>query len=630
MIAWRVDAGYFIGDDQSLDSFNVLDTDKYFSLATLPTGNPLPEGENEKYISFNTYSELYSYASEFYGIQINQIYGGGFINGRLPSIEILNAYFPSFSTMFPNTFSYINENRGATVALHFKTLKKILIYYGSTSLRYTKLVSESGVDIGSTGVNLIAFELTGFTNESATATWKISAPVLYNYKGGEVDASQIGLVIMNLISTGKARMDFAKNYSTSYHTTYNLFSGAKPDYIYLPDPYLPGGTSSEGDYPPGTFDDNSDPIPIPPIPTLSASDTGFTRIYNPTLSQVQDLARYLWTEPSLLETLWNHIKQFFEDPMDAMIGFNLVPVQVPDGGTTEFKVMYIGTGVQMTAAASQFVDVDCGSVQLDRYYGSALDQSPYTKVNCFLPYIGMVQLNTDEVMGTTLSITYRVDIVSGSCVAYILVDGNALYQYSGHCAITIPFSSADFSNYVSAAIQVAKMIGMVSGSAISAALPTSNDPSQGTNQVTRTVTETTTARNPNTGRQITTGTKTWSETKEGGQESTKASFAGLTPQNVANTVSQVMSAKLQIPHSGSFSGTSGYLGVRRPYLVIERPNMCLPANYQALNGYPSMITMELGTCTGFTRVQQVQLTGLWATEPEQSEILQLLKTGVIF
>lgn len=398
-------------------------------------------------------------------------------------------------------------------------------------------------------------------------------------------------------------------------------------------PYAPGGSSGTTDpsIGPGNFDDSSDPITDSSLPTLSAANTGFTRIYNPTLFQVQQLAQYLWTTPDVITTIWNHIKQFFEDPMQAIIGFNLVPVPVPDGGTDSFRLMFIDTGIPMTVAANQFVDVDCGTVQIKRYYGSALDQSPFTKVSCFLPFIGTVNLNTDEVIGTTLQCKYRVDIVSGSCVAKILVDGNCIYQFSGHCAITIPFSSADFSSYVSAAISVGKLAAAaLTAGASAAAAAGVEEVAQQTNQVV-TTTQQSTAKFGASGefRGATMMSKVETRESPADQSSTQASFSGLSPQNVANTVGQIMSSKPYIEHSGSFSGNSGYLGVRRPFLIIERPNMCMPENYQALNGFPSMITLDLSTCKGFTRVQQVQLTGLGATNPEQAEIMEFLKNGVI-
>lgn len=396
------------------------------------------------------------------------------------------------------------------------------------------------------------------------------------------------------------------------------------------DPIIPSGPNTPG----GKFDDQSDIIVDSSIPFLSASDTGFTRIYIPTLSQVQDLARYLWTDETVVETIWNKIKQFFENPMEAIIGFNLVPVSVPSSGTKSFALMYIDTGVDMDTAANQFVDVDCGTFKLEYYYGSALDYSPYTKVSCFLPYIGMVQLNTDEVMNRTLQIKYRIDIVSGSCVAKIFVDGNCIYQYSGHCAITIPISASDFTSYVSAAISVAKLaVGAAVGGAagtVSAALQA--DVAQQTGGAQTLIP----TPPPSAGAIIPAsigsalGPVMQQPDQPSNAGSTSASFSGLTPKNISNTVGEIMGSKPHVQHSGSFSGNSGYLGVRRPFLIIERPNLCLPENYQQLNGFPAMITMLLGECNGYTRVQQVELTGLPATNPEQAEILELLKSGVIF
>lgn len=459
----------------------------------------------------------------------------------------------------------------------------------------------------------------------------------YKYFRASIDIS-----LSPTIDRGKAAIEL----STAVETRGQIFFGfLKGDILTLEEigdgnstivinptnPYEPGGSSGEGGGG-GSFDNESDLIADSSLPTLSSANTGFTRIYNPSLSQVQDLARYLWTDNSVIETIWNHIKQFFENPMEAIIGFNLVPVAVPNGGTKNFALMYIDTGVQMTVAASQFVDVDCGTLEVKEYYASALDYSPNTKVSCFLPFIGNVSLNTDEVMGRTLQVKYRVDICSGSCVAKIAVDGNFIYQYSGHCAINIPLSAADFSSYVNAAISVGKLVGtaLAAGAGVGLAA-TAQDATQQTNQVITTTQITNTVRNPATGRQITAGTQTRVETRESpmDQSSTQASFSGITPQNVSNTVGQIMTSKPHVEHSGGFSGNSGYLGVRRPYLIIERPNMCMPESFQTMNGFPSMITVTLGDCTGFTRVQQVQLTGLSATNPEQAEILQLLKSGVI-
>lgn len=437
-----------------------------------------------------------------------------------------------------------------------------------------------------------------------------------NYKYVSVGETSDEYYYLNQITSESfttSQQNQLANFFTQLFSEYTNPDYSTPNNPYEPlDPSGPGGGS-------GTFDGDSDTIAIPSLPTLSSADTGFTRIYNPTLSQVQDLAQYLWTEESVIETIWNHIKQFFENPMEAMIGFNLVPVPVPDGGTETLKILYIDTGVTMNTAASQFVDVDCGSLTIGEYYGSALDYSPYTKVSCFLPFIGTVTLNVDEVMGRTLSITYRVDICSGSCVAYITVDGNAIYQYSGHCAINIPFSAADFSSYVSAMMSVAKLAGagIVSGAAGVAAEAGEIAATQETGN--------TSTSTKSGGKDIESGV----DIPQNESTNTKASFDGISANVVINTVAQVMGSKPYIEHSGSFSGNSGYLGVRRPFVIIERPRACMPLTYQSLNGYPCMMSLSLGDCSGFTRVQQVRLSGCKATNPEQAEILKLLKGGVV-
>lgn len=555
----------------------------------------------------------------FYGIPRNNI-------NNLSYVEKLTSFLPSSFLGFPNAISYV---LGKSSSIYYDTL--IYIPGLHKAILFIRLYSSIAIyDTDDNGLitNKRSFSSAGhyWFNIIVQASGLEISSLVSNTSSINNNTSWAHLRVRALATSYE--IEVVKSVSSINSMLEYLFNRyTPPDFNFGPfGPIDPSGPT-DPDLPPGTFDDESDPIPDSPLPTISSANTGFTRIYNPTLSQVQALASYLWTTPDVIETIWNHIKQFFENPMEAMIGFNLVPVPVPDGGTTNFKLMYIDTGVRMTAAASQFVDRDCGTLKIERYYGSALDQSPYTKVSCFLPYIGTVQLNTDEVMGTTLQVKYRVDICSGSCVAKIFVDGSCLYQYSGHCAIPIPFSAADFSSYVSAAVSVAKLaIGAATAGAAGVAAGAIPTAAQQTNQVI------TQATVPAPGSNLPALIPTRSQITEApsDQRSTGASFSGISPTSISNTVGEIMTSKPHVEHSGSFSGNTGYLGIRRPYVIIERPNLCLPAQYQHFNGFPAMISMELGTCKGYTRIQQVQLTGMTATNPEQAEILELLKSGVVF
>ncbi len=398
------------------------------------------------------------------------------------------------------------------------------------------------------------------------------------------------------------------------------------------DPYAQGGHSGPGGGG-GTFDLESDVIGLPSLPTMSFAATGFTRIYNPTLSELNSLANYLWTDTTFLDTVINHLKQLLENPMDAIISLALLPCPIPNGSPEAVKVMYINTGVTMAPATSQFVDVDCGTYTLQEFYGSALDYNPYTKVHCYLPYIGQVTLDTDEVMGRTIHVRYRIDIVTGMCAALISVnqsgslDETVMYQFSGHCSINMPINSADFSGYIGAAMTAGKMVaGVVAGASGNLPLAAELIGAPAPHSSTSETTEKTTERNPKTGRQVTAGTRTRTTIRN----TPGASFGEMSRKAGANTVGAVMGSKLTVEHAGGFTGNSGYLAVRRPYLIIERPRMCNPEEYGRYNGRPSMIYMNLGDCEGYTEVQSIQFDGISATNPELAELSELLKSGVLF
>lgn len=398
------------------------------------------------------------------------------------------------------------------------------------------------------------------------------------------------------------------------------------------DPYSGGGTSEPGGGG-GSFDNTSDQIDDSTTPVFSFAGSGFCRIYNPNLSQLQNLANYLWTDTNFLQTIVNHAKQLLEDPIEAIISLAMLPVAIPQGASENVKVLFISTGVSMPPATTQYVEVDCGTYTLEEYYGSALDYNPYTQVDLFLPFIGQVSLNTDEVMGHTIGVKYRVDIVSGLCVAKVFVDNDCMYQFSGNCAIFMPLNSADFSSYLSAAITAATaLVSAGSGAAAGAA-------AAGAEAVAEPAVQT-------GGNLLTSGESLVTPqmalqyrveesvrpmySPSGSEGSPSASFGEMERKFINNSAAAVMGSKISFEHASHLAGNSGILGVRRPYLIINRPDMCNPEKYGKYNGRPCMMYLYLGNLTGYTEIQEIQLTGFTATNPELAEISKMLKGGVIF
>lgn len=441
--------------------------------------------------------------------------------------------------------------------------------------------------------------------------------------------------------------------TTNFITFLNRHIAPSPEV----DPYAPGGNSEEGG---GGGGQNFDPevITPTPLPTFSFADSGFCRIYKPTLPQLQALADYMWTDDDFLTTVLNHAKQLLEDPMESVISFSLVPVVPPTSTEEQVKVLFIPiTGVSMAPVTNQFVEVNCGtlSLALEDNYGSALDFNPYTTIDLYLPFIGQVTLDTDEVMYKTIKCKYNVDVVTGMCVASISVmtdlGESVLYQFAGHCGVQMPLTSADFSGYVGAIIGATKMVAGLAAAgagvpAIGAGIIGGPTPQTSTTTTHREPDVTTiggvntraTTRNPATGRQVTAGTSERSPqdiTRTYGDRishysTSPPSFGELATRGAVNTVDSVMGGKMIIQHSGGFTGNSGFIaGVTYPYLIIKRPRQCYPANYAKYHGFPSMIYMNLGSVSGYTEVNNIHFEGMSATNPELGELAMLLKSGVI-
>lgn len=338
------------------------------------------------------------------------------------------------------------------------------------------------------------------------------------------------------------------------------------------DPYTPGGTSDPTPpIPPGDFDDSSDPIDLDPLPTLEAVNTNFITLYSPQLANLRDLASYMWGGSFDLD----QFKKLFTDPMSAILGLSIIPFQ-PDvaASATPVKLGNVTTSVNMLEITSQYKQVSCGTLNVHEYWGAYLDYSPYTKLEIYLPYIGIQTLDADDIMGKSITLAYNIDVLTGACVAQLKCGESVLYTFAGSCATSIPITGRDWTNVVNGIIGI--------GSSLA---------SFGINVA-------------------------------GGN-------VGDAVSSAASAVQNVFESKPGIQKSGSMGSMPGMLGHQKPYLILTRPRQALPEDQNTFTGYPSFITETLGNLTGYTIVDQIHLSGFYALDDELSEIETLLKSGVI-
>lgn len=328
----------------------------------------------------------------------------------------------------------------------------------------------------------------------------------------------------------------------------------------------------------GKFDNTSDTVGVPSLPTLSAVSAGFVTMFTPTIGQLNTLANFLWTDSAFDPA---NFKKLFTDPMECIIGLTIVPLAPSISGTSEIKVGYVGTGVSASKLSSQYAELSCGTIQADEFWGSALDYSPYTKLHIYLPYIGMREINADEIMGRTIGVTYHVDLLSGACTAFVTANGSVLYQFNGQCSINIPMAASNFTEMIHSAVTAIGTVAATVSPGSAAAAAT------------------------------------------GG-----AMLAGAV-QMGANAANAAMGSKPTFQHSGQMGGSGGMLAVQTPYLIIERPRQSMPEGLNKFVGYPSNINYKLYDMSGYTVIDSIHLDGIPATDTELSEIESLLKGGVI-
>ena len=98
---------------------------------------------------------------------------------------------------------------------------------------------------------------------------------------------------------------------------------------------------------------------------------------------------------------------------------------------------------------------------------------------------------------------------------------------------------------------------------------------------------------------------------------------------IGSLANNVANSKPEIERSGSMSGSTGLIGIQKPYLILTRPKQCIPKNVQKFKGFPSMQYKKLSEVEGFTIISEILLKNITASDEEITEIKNLLKEGVI-
>lgn len=306
------------------------------------------------------------------------------------------------------------------------------------------------------------------------------------------------------------------------------------------------------------------------VPALNLLNSGFVKLYNPTLTEVEDFARFLFS--GITEDMASVIKRMMVNPIDYILALNMIHIPLTVDTAEDIGFCGISSGVSAAVVTEQYYQIEY-RVDVEEFWNTALDYSSYTKCRIYVPYCGIYDISIDEIQNGTLWLRYVVDVVSGSVVAFVGTrrtqkDGTVLratlYQYNGNCILSMPVSQTNWQNTFSSVLNIANM----------AIAPS--------------------------------------------------------PSSVAGMAQNVMSQKVSVQKSGSISANFGYLGKQTPFIILERPELSIPTDYGHHEGYPANHKRELSQVHGYTKVKENTLiyNKFSGTDEEMKMLKSVLESGV--
>lgn len=414
-----------------------------------------------------------------------------------------------------------------------------------------------------------------------------------------------------------------------------------------PNVYVSGGTTDtpHNPYPTGTIVPNDTgnttsqntsgtwTLPFDDISTdhadVQSVDTGLYRMFGMTKLQMQALANALFTSPS--EIGENLVKLIFGSPLEAIISCMEYPFEVSPFGMDNIHFIWdtdaAFPAVNGKALSSEYLQVDFGTITVNRYSGTFYDFEPYTTAELYIPYIGFVPLTPTEIMGATLEIKGWVHLATGEmCIFVKSSTAGIIGTYTTIVGRQLPISSYDFREMYAAIIKTAAVAatGIAAGvNAIPGILAANRNQVKAYDKLQEAIGK---------GGRYPVGALSHYRATERATDKAITNFANVLSEATADTTASAITAVAtgsSVSRNNSFTSGSGRCSPQDCFLRLTYPHQNVPAN-QNLLAYPVNADGPLSRSDlhGYTVVRTIHLQGIPATSEEIGELEQLLMGGV--
>lgn len=316
-------------------------------------------------------------------------------------------------------------------------------------------------------------------------------------------------------------------------------------------------TSDDDD---GYSDDKDDDENDNDTSDVSSGIGVLTTTFKMTKDRLKQLGRFLWGS-----NIFDNFSLICNNPIENIISCKSIPLSL-NGTTQKIILGNVDTGVNGDKVSNNFTKQNIGSIAITEKYHNFLDYAPYTNVIIYLPYVGFKELDTNLVMGKTLSISYTVDIITGGCLCQIKSNNVKLYEFNGNMGIDIPITASNRAQveagYISSGIGIASSVA--SGNIVGAATSLIN-----------------------------------------------------------SAESQYHYSSTSSPNPMCVASTN-----RTCYVILDRPTYQTLKSFNHTRGKKCYLTKTINTLNGYTICDEhIDLSGIRATDSEKEELIKILSSG---
>lgn len=285
-----------------------------------------------------------------------------------------------------------------------------------------------------------------------------------------------------------------------------------------------------------------------------------TTTFKMSKDRLQQLGRFLWGS-----NIFDNFSLICNNPIENIISCKSIPLFL-DGNTQKIILGNVDTGVNGDKVDNNFAKQNIGSIAIAEKYHNFLDYAPYTNVIIYLPYVGFKELDTNLVMGKTLTISYTVDIITGGCLCQITSNNVKLYEFNGNMGIDIPITASNRAQVEAG--YISSGIGIASSAA-------------------------------------------------------SGNIVGAVTSLINSAESQYHYATTSSPNPMCVASTN-----RTCYVILDRPTYQTLKSFNHTRGKKCYLTKTINTLKGYTICDEhIDLSGIRATDSEKEELIKILSSG---